>query len=259
MVYFSNMVRNDQLINIEYVSDLSYQSKKLLYDSLSNHMWVDYSEKTACMKKSLSIKQKSGSVEEFYDYNLLYELIFLKYYERNKIIKLLDIEPNKRFFIRNKLFTSFFTLETLQDIECVFESVMRTLSIQGTTLGDFSSGQYVKLSFMSKLYWFLNGAKKLAKYNNRQYRQELFSDKEVLPKGGGAIIFIDEGELYYHPEWQRRYIEELLELVNSIEGDSKIQIIISTNSPFMLSDVLQEDIVYLGEREIRKDMDTPMC
>ena len=69
------------------------------------------------------------------------------------------------------------------------------------------------------------------------------------------MIFIDEGEVYYHPEWQRCYIDTLLKMINEKLNQERVQIVITTNSPFILSDVLREDVVYLsGEEETAAEM-----
>lgn len=267
VVYFSNMIRNDQLSYLNYESVRSNQTEKFVLQLLSDFIFVDYSENSVCMEQLVRMEQtvsarlKSESPEDSLDYELFYKLVFLKNIARKEIEKLLGIASNKEMIIRSEylignvpIIKEFrFTLDTLQKDEEVFKSAMEMLVSQRATLGHFSSGQYAKLSFLAKLYWFLNGSKELLKYDNEKYKNA-FSNKDVLIKDGGALIFIDEGELYYHPEWQRRYIKELLELVNSIKGNSNIQIVISSNSPFMLSDVLQEDIIYLTENEIEENI-----
>ena len=69
-----------------------------------------------------------------------------------------------------------------------------------------------------------------------------------------TLIF-DEVELYYHPEYQRRFVKMLLQSLSWCGFDrEKIQslnIIIVTHSPFILSDILAENTLYLrdGHRE----------
>ena len=69
--------------------------------------------------------------------------------------------------------------------------------------------------------------------------------KDVVSEGDTAVLFIDEGEVYYHPEWQRQFMQILLELVNTYSKSGSVQIILTTNSPFLISDILEEDVVYL--------------
>ena len=59
------------------------------------------------------------------------------------------------------------------------------------------------------------------------------------------IILMDEPEAYMHPELARQFIARMLKIVEKYQGPSTIQIILSTHSPFMLSDVLPEEITRL--------------
>lgn len=79
-----------------------------------------------------------------------------------------------------------------------------------------------------------------------------FSYEDVIDRNDSALIFIDEGEVYYHPEWQREYINTLTELIKENSDECTLQIVIATNSPFMLSDIINENITYIprnGEEE----------
>ena len=84
--------------------------------------------------------------------------------------------------------------------------------------------------------------------------KQIFDNREIIQENETVIIFIDEGELYYHPEWQRTYINILLKLINENSKTSNIQIILTTNSPFILSDLKKEDVLCLGESN--SDMST---
>ncbi|KAB2357039.1 AAA family ATPase [Bacillus toyonensis] len=58
------------------------------------------------------------------------------------------------------------------------------------------------------------------------------------------IILLDEPDANFHPEWSRRYIANLIEILNSKQFESEIQfqIIITTHSPFMISDIPKQYI-----------------
>lgn len=63
-------------------------------------------------------------------------------------------------------------------------------------------------------------------------------------------IILDEIELYFHPEFQRKFISNLLAALENFSGltDSKvssINFILVTHSPFILSDILNEKILLL--------------
>lgn len=61
-------------------------------------------------------------------------------------------------------------------------------------------------------------------------------------------IMFDEAELYYHPEYQRCFIRNLIKLINrSNLGINGLSITLVTHSPFILSDIKSEDILALEE------------
>jgi predicted ATP-binding protein involved in virulence len=78
---------------------------------------------------------------------------------------------------------------------------------------------------------------------------QLFSIKNYVNDNSekSLLICIDEGELYMHPEWQRRFLSDLIEfLTNNFESD-KIQVILTSHSPFLISDLPKESVILLEE------------
>ena len=69
-------------------------------------------------------------------------------------------------------------------------------------------------------------------------------------------LVLDEAELYYHPEYQRRYIKMLLETLSwcnfSSEKIRSINIIVVTHSPFILSDVVNDNVLYLENGQTKQ-------
>ena len=62
-------------------------------------------------------------------------------------------------------------------------------------------------------------------------------------------LVFDEVEICFHPEYQRKFINSLLTILNRtrITRHCAVQITIATHSPFILSDVTQDNILYLEE------------
>lgn len=62
-------------------------------------------------------------------------------------------------------------------------------------------------------------------------------------------ILLDEIEICYHPDFQRMFIDRLLEVLKNLPfyEHFRIHILITTHSPFVLSDVLSSQIMYLRE------------
>lgn len=59
------------------------------------------------------------------------------------------------------------------------------------------------------------------------------------------IYLLDEPETYMHPEICRVFLSKLDRLLKEREGNNDIQVLISTHSPFMLSDLLPEQVTRL--------------
>ena len=60
-------------------------------------------------------------------------------------------------------------------------------------------------------------------------------------------IILEEVELYFHPEYQRRFIKYLLEQIEyaHLVPEFAINIIMVTHSPFILSDIPRQNVIFL--------------
>lgn len=56
-----------------------------------------------------------------------------------------------------------------------------------------------------------------------------------LDNSKNVLLLLDEPDIYMHPEWSRCFVDKLLNLVDS-STSQRVQIIITTHSPFMLTD-----------------------
>lgn len=74
-------------------------------------------------------------------------------------------------------------------------------------------------------------------------------DDNAVHKYRGINIVFDEVELCFHPEYQRKFISEFLRLVKAVDipSDTSLNVIITTHSPFILSDMPKEHILYLKD------------
>ena len=90
----------------------------------------------------------------------------------------------------------------------------------------FSSGEQVMLNTFSRLY----------------HIKDKVIDNEV-------ILLIDEGELYLHPQWQKRYINDLINSLEIIFENKMVQIILTSHSPFIVSDLPKEHVIFLDKSD----------
>lgn len=68
-----------------------------------------------------------------------------------------------------------------------------------------------------------------------------------------VILLIDEGDIYLHPEMQLRFVNSVLNLVHYIYKNKKVQIIFTSNSPFIISDIQNTNITYLERKDMKSD------
>jgi hypothetical protein len=88
----------------------------------------------------------------------------------------------------------------------------------GTTL---SSGEQAFLDLFSRLY---DAATRPSTFGNLS-----------CP----SLLILDEAEIGFHPEWQRKYVKTLLDFIHclKVKAGHDFQIIISSHSPLLLSDI----------------------
>lgn len=75
------------------------------------------------------------------------------------------------------------------------------------------------------------------------------------------LLVLDEIELCFHPEYQRTFIKRLIDLLERLELTNflSFHIITTTHSPFILSDIPSDYILYLkhGEKQDNKSFNNP--
>lgn len=78
-----------------------------------------------------------------------------------------------------------------------------------------------------------------------------------------VLLMLDEVEICFHPDYQRQFINRLINMLNDLQltFDCTFYILLATHSPFMLSDIPQRNILYLEHGEDKSDDITvnPFC
>jgi len=74
-----------------------------------------------------------------------------------------------------------------------------------------------------------------------------FYIEEIIPKNKNNIFFIllDEPANDMHPDWQKKLLNYLIEMFK--DRKQKFHFIITTHSPFLISDLPQENIIFLED------------
>ncbi|MDN5061797.1 hypothetical protein O8C86_08135 [Aliarcobacter butzleri] len=105
-----------------------------------------------------------------------------------------------------------------------------------------SSGEEAFLYQFSKFY-FLKG-----NYKDNPSMNLKVDNREAK----NLIWLIDEGELTLHPQWQKQYINYLIQFFSK-NFTQNVHIILTSHSPFILSDLPKDNVIFL--EKYKKDED----
>ena len=252
--YFEEMQRP-----IDYIEKFIEYEKKYF---LTNVVYNLYLEKKGYLKEYIiNILHDYFEIWKEYIETLRDSRILLKRYEEahqkyiNLINKILDIlEKNKNHIgIAEGTFQRVSKEQTLTCIEKyayinldinenydeildliqILKKVNTNQNILNLNWRDISSGEYALIETFSRLYDVIN--------NNNM--------KESI------LILIDEGELYLHPEWQRKYFSKMFKFFNDEFPQYKFQIVFTSNTPVIITDIPKNNLVMLRkERNNNKNI-----
>jgi predicted ATP-binding protein involved in virulence len=124
---------------------------------------------------------------------------------------------------------SFFNVEVIPEKNLLVETL--------------SSGEKQKVYSLSSIAYHLINLNSVNKRKSEESETEFVRYEYIN-------LILDEIEMYYHPEWQRKYISDLfnyLEKINpaSLKNVKSINIMFVTHSPFILSDIPDNNILKL--------------
>lgn len=112
------------------------------------------------------------------------------------------------------------------------------------TLGDLSSGEKQMISSVQSVLYHLNNL-----YSVRE--------KEGKIKYNNFNLIFEEIELYFHPEFQRVYINRILDGIKNLNlKNANINLLFITHSPFILSDIPKQNVLFL-DIDITNQKSTP--
>ena len=99
----------------------------------------------------------------------------------------------------------------------------------------FSSGERALLNFFSWLHLV-----PFFKYISEDVQESLKDN---------VLLLIDEIDLYCHPGWQQKMLYYLIDEARMLFRGKKVQIIFTTHSPIILSDMPKSNVIYLARDE----------
>jgi predicted ATPase len=111
-----------------------------------------------------------------------------------------------------------------------------------TSWRNISSGENALMDLYSRLFFAKNYKLKEQIKRKNEYRQ---LHKQEEKSVNFIYILIDEGEVGFHPQWQSQYLFNLTNFVRHLFNEYKVQIILTSHSPFIVSDLPKENLIFL--------------
>ncbi|MDV4102914.1 AAA family ATPase [Flavobacterium sp. I3-2] len=144
-----------------------------------------------------------------------------------------ELIENKTINIKNET-EAFFQLNTgseldfkeFQDLYVKIKGITSFIQFRWHSL---SSGEQSYLSLMSRFYSLVH--------------------EESVRLQKNLIILIDEGDTGYHPEWQRIFFKNTICFLSSLFHKHSIQLIFTSNTPFLTSDLPKTNILFVQKTE----------
>jgi len=94
---------------------------------------------------------------------------------------------------------------------------------------------------------------------NRAYGNLSYGEKNIIMQLMGIylrtitseqksiLIVLDEPDISLHPSWQKKYLNQIIYFLS--QTNKEIQLLISSHSPFLLSDIPKQNIIFLDKDE----------
>jgi hypothetical protein len=228
---------------------LNYIYDKLIKISKTYNPFKRYSEKDNSIKYINAYIEKVKNTNTHIVFKIKSAIIYLKYFDeifkkefkkgKNYIIDIdylsdmvIKVGEKEDFFVNTSMLTP---------ISKIFYS--KIILDDNSDFDDFSSGEKQQIhSISSIIYHIVN----LNSVSN-------ISSDDNLIKYKYINILLDEIELYYHPDWQRKFINNITQYIGAINPKNikdikAINITFLTHSPFILSDIPKYNILYLNTK-----------
>jgi len=153
-------------------------------------------------------------------------------YEVRKIKTCIDFDKNEVY--DNNLFLDNLGIEiNIEDIKDILSFVPPWVNVEffedEKSIKSLSSGEKSFFTFLINLMY------QVQNLNDRNEYETIY-------------LLLDEIELGFHPQWQKEYLNHLLFALEKV-NHKNINLIFSTHSPFLLSDIPRQNIIFLDKDE----------
>jgi len=220
-------------INTNDLIDVSYFNDALDKNNIINSC-IEYEEKHGSLLNELNTRDILNDIEEKDNMLLPLGLDFVNdtvIYDINKIMVILEktdpklykkIKKSKKTeneYIKSRVFELF----KVVCLKGIYEGMIEIF-------WPLSTGEYNLLSLYSRLHEISNSIE----------GDNLIDNKSI-------ILLLDEGENSLHPRWQQQYVKSIIDLIDDLFENVNVQIVLTTHSPILLSDIPGDNVIYLDK------------
>ena len=86
----------------------------------------------------------------------------------------------------------------------------------------------------------------LRSFSNLNYAKTVLQRKRYPEVDkNNFLLLLDDVDLGLHPEWQRKWVHSALPIIEKIFENQHLQLIITSHSPILLSDIYKENVIFL--------------
>lgn len=226
---------NDKLS--EYIENINISYKKI--DNNDFATWEDFWE---------TIKSPCIRVAKAISYTSYFELSGHGYFVKHKLIPQRVMDRLREFGVHDNEINH---LKEIRELLSKLDEINMNFKVLTLLIENISKLENIKLSQFLEMKWraLSSGELALLKTFSRLYsaKKALDRKKSVVENKENYLLLLDEVDLGLHPRWQRKWISTALPIIEKIFEDNHLQIIITTHSPISLSDIFEENIIYLPE------------
>ncbi len=208
--------------NKDYFDDLTIDNmieKFTKFNKIINHHTLHYN-------------QNKNIIESF-----ILLLNFLKNHKMDKFLKLIS----KKNLVDDEYFILEFDVQ--KDKEILKETLTNVLALTYTNENDLMNMFQLDFKNFDGTIGYnelSDGEKAIFEVFTQVLYRIIFMNEKTL--------FLDEPETFFHPNWSKELINLLIKLVDKLELKD-LNIVITTHSPFLLSDLPKENVIFLEKDE----------
>ena len=150
----------------------------------------------------------------------------------------------------------YFEIDNIQEIYDFFDSLNDFQDKNNISIKEFSaiytqhSKAFLYLIEIGYLQTDFNDSLSREYFGLSQGERKFFTESLMIfdaimkSEKDEILLVLDEPDLTLHPEWQKRYMSELIKLISNF-SNKKFHIIITSHSPFILSDLPKNNVIFL--------------